>query len=88
MKKLVKNQVPIEYLGPDDRWKCLGIAIVKQAIIDWQEATLRLARPETASHEMLMQKRSAEAFLRSQTCEFYSGCDGLTLLRKMKEGGL
>ena len=77
---------PIDYLGPEDRWKALGIAIVKQAVIDWREATLKLAKPDTASREMKEQQNSASHFLSSQLVELYSGLDGKTLLRKLKAG--
>lgn len=83
-----KNMTPniSGYLGPEERWKMLGISIVAQAVFDWKEAVMKLSKPETASHEMVVQKRSAEMFLRSSKCEFYSGLDGKTLLRKLKEG--
>ena len=77
---------PIDYLGPEDRWKALGIAIVKQAVIDWREATLKLAKPDTASREMKEQQNSASHFLCSPLVELYSGLDGKTLLRKLKAG--
>jgi len=77
---------PAEFLGPEDRWKALGVAVVKQAILDWREATMKLAKPDTATKEMNEQKNSAEHFLRSPLVEFYSGLDGKTLLRKLKEG--
>lgn len=80
------REVPINYLGPEDRWKALGYAIVKQAILDWREASLKLANPWTASSDMNTQRNSAERFLNSQLVEFYSGLDGKTLLRKMKAG--
>lgn len=77
---------PVDFLGPEDRWKALGIAIVRQAVVDWREATLKLAKPETADRKMNEQKNSVERFLRSQHVEFYSGLDGKTLLRKLREG--
>ena len=77
---------PIANVGTDTRWKMLGMAIVKQAILDWKESVLALSRPETASPEWLALKRDAEEFLNSSWCEFYSNLDGKTLLRKMKEG--
>lgn len=77
---------PVPYLGPEERWKLLGISIVKQAIVDWKEASLKLKNVETASREMNELKNSAEHFLTSNMCEFYSGCDGKTLVRKMKAG--
>lgn len=77
---------PVGYLGPEERWKLLGVAIVKQAVVDWKEAHMKLSKIETASKQMLDQKRSAEKFLLSPMCEFYSDCDGRTLIRKMKEG--
>ena len=71
MDKIRMKQLDgIGYLGPDDCWKALGICIVRQAILDWNEAV----------------KRSAEHFLSSSACEFYSGLDGPTLLRKLKAG--
>lgn len=83
---VTKIMDPVPYVGPEERWKLLGIAIVKQAVMDWREATLKLAKPETASLEMKTQKNSAEHFLCSNLVEFYSGLDGKTLIRKMKAG--
>lgn len=82
----LSTETTISYLGPDVRWKALGYAIVKQAIQDWREASLKLADPCTASYEMNKQKNSAEHFLRSPMVELYSGLDGKTILRKMKAG--
>lgn len=76
------------YVGPVNSWKALGIAIVRQAIIDYSKYNLACAHPDTATSDALKHKRSAEAFLKSPKCEFYSGLDGPTLLRKMKEGKL
>lgn len=86
MKHLVKRIDPVSYLGPEERWRMLGVAIVKQAVLDWKESSIRLAHPETATKEMSEQKRSAEHFLSSDDCELYSGLDGRTMLRKMKAG--
>ena len=74
------------YVGPVNNWKSLGIAIVRQAVLDWHESSAALRKPATASHEMLELKRDAEHFLNSPWCEFYSGLDGKTILRKLKEG--
>ena len=74
------------YVGPVNAWKSLGIGIVKQAIIDWHVSKLKIARPETATKEYNEMFRSAEKFLRSTWVEFYSGLDGPTILRKLKEG--
>lgn len=74
------------YVGPENGWKELGVNIVRQAIIDWREATLALSNVSTMSKKMLEQKNSAEHFLSSPLCEFYSGLDGKTLLRKLKDG--
>lgn len=82
MRRGVKIQDPT-FLGPEERWKALGVAVVRQAIWDWKEAVTKLSKKENA--EMDGQKRSAEHFLSSGLCEFYSGLDGKTLLRKMKE---
>ena len=76
------------YVGPVNSWKALGVAIVRQAMLDFSKYSLECAHPETASSDALKLKRSAEAFLKSPKCEFYSGLDGPTLLRKMKEGKL
>ena len=74
------------YLGPESRWKMLGVAIVKQAVLDWKDATMKLANPETASHEMLELKRESEKWLASPWVEYYSDLDGKTLVRKLKAG--
>ena len=78
------------YLGPDTPWKLLGISIVKQAVIDWRESTLRLAKPlkSNSARDYRRIKLSAEHFLSSHLCEFYSGLDGPTLLRKLKKGDI
>ena len=83
------KQPDATYLGPVNSWKALGIAIVRQAIVDWHESTLRLSKVGDASAKLLMEnKRSAEHFLASPKVEFYSGLDGPTLLRKMKAGDI
>ena len=76
------------YLNPVERWRVLALNIVRQAVVDWREATLNLANPATASHEMLTQQREAETFFRSPWFEVISDMDGRTMLRKMKEGML
>ena len=76
------------YVGPKNSWKSLGVEIVKQAIIDWHVSKIKLARPETASKEYSELFRSAESFLRSSWVEFYSGLDGPTILRKLRDGVL
>lgn len=85
MRKHIKQPILLNYLGPEDRWRALGVAIVKQAVVDWQESKLLLANPVTSSKAASDQKRSAEHFLSSSLCEFYSGLDGKTIMRKLKE---
>ena len=81
-----KTNENVGYVGPQDCWKILGVAIVKQAVSDWKEAT-RLQRNQSTDNikakELL---KSAESFLRSEDVEFYSGCSGRTLLRKLRAG--
>lgn len=86
MKRDTRMHDPIDVLDPEERWRMLGAAVVKQAVFDWKEAVDRLKKPITESKEkeMIKQKRSAEHFLSSNMCEFYSGLDGKTLLRKLK----
>ena len=74
----------VGFLGPEDRWKVLGAAIVKQAVFDWKEAVIKMKEPDGATKEMNEQKNSAEHFLSSNLCELYSNLDGKTLLRQMK----
>ena len=88
MRKRIRQPAVINYLGPEDRWKALGIAVVKQAVVDWHEARTSLSKPATTTKDMAEQKRSAEHFLSSSVCELYSGCDGKTILRKLKDGSL
>ena len=76
------------YLGPETRWKMLAVAIVKQAVFDWKDATMKLAKPETATKEELKKKREAEQRLLSPWCEYYSALDGRTLVRKLKAGDI
>lgn len=87
MKRDTRMPDPVSYLGPDERWRALGAAVVKQAVFDWKEAIDKLSKPitEKKEKEMSKQKRSAERFISSNMCEFYSGLDGKTLLRKLKE---
>ena len=84
MKRGCKIQDPM-FLGPEERWKALGVAIVKQAVWDWKEAVARLNNPDTATREMKEQKNSAEHFLSSSMFEFYSNLDGKALLKSMKK---
>ena len=74
------------YVGPVECWKTFGIAIVRQTIVDWRYAVLQLAHPEGQSRKLLKLKNSCEAFLKSPKCEWYSGLDGKTILRKLKAG--
>jgi len=83
-----KKNLGDSYVGPVNCWKALGIAIVKQTIIDWRSSVLVLSKPVKKSRAMLQQKNSCESFLKSSLCEFYSGLDGKTLLRKLKSGEL
>ena len=76
---------PLPYIGPEERWKLLGAPIVRQSIIDWKTAANRLQNVKD-DRATLKEKRSIESFISSPICEFYSGCDGKTLLRKMKDG--
>lgn len=87
MKRDTRMPDPVCYLGPEERWRVLGAAIVKQAVFDWKEAIDNLSKPitEKKEKEMSKQKRSAERFISSNMCEFYSGLNGKTLLRKLKE---
>lgn len=87
MKRDTRMPNPVCYLGPEERWRVLGAAIVKQAVFDWKEAIDKLSKPitEKKEKEMSKQKRSAERFISSNMCEFYSGLNGKTLLRKLKE---
>ena len=87
MKRDTRMPDPVCYLGPEERWRVLGTAIVKQAVFDWKEAIDKLSKPitEKKQKEMSEQKRSAERFIASNMCEFYSGLNGKTLLRKLKE---
>lgn len=88
MKRDTRMPDPVGFLGPEERWRVLGAAIVKQAVFDWKEAIVKLNKPNTIPRvirEMDEQKRSAEHFISSPLCEFYSGLNGKVLLRKMKE---
>ena len=87
-QKRVKTQLLDSYVGPVNCWKSLGIAITKQAVIDWSTATKKLSASGSKSREDLALKNSCESFLSSSRCEWYSGLDGKTLLRKLKSGEL
>lgn len=80
------NNFMCSYVGPEYSWKLLGAAIVKQAVIDWKESKMLLSKPDTMTAERLKLFRESERFLRSPQVEFYSQCDGPTLLRKLKDG--
>lgn len=75
-----------DYLGPVNSWKALGVAVVRQAIIDWQQTALKLTHIETATKKSKELHDETVAFLRSSLVEFYSGLDGPTVLRKLKDG--
>lgn len=77
-----------EYLGPVNSWKALGFAVVHQAVLDWREAKLQMSNIATVSHAAYEKLKSAEDFFLSPMCDFYSGLDGKTILRKLKEGVL
>ena len=84
MKRSTRALDPIEgFVGPEERWKYLGTAVVKQAVFDWMEAVDRLKHYDTKA--MSEQKKSAERFITSSMCELYSGLDGKALLKKLKE---
>ena len=87
MKRDTRMPDPVCYLGPDERWRALGAAVVKQAVFDWKEAVDKLKEPITGHKEIEIskQKKSAEHFISSYMCEFYCGLDGKALLRKLKE---
>ena len=87
MRRDTRMPDPLGFLGPEECWRVLGAAIVKQAVFDWKEAMDKLNKPitEKKEKEMNKQKRSAERFLSSPLCEFYSGLDGKILLKKLKE---
>lgn len=87
-QKRIKTQLLDSYVGPVNCWKSLGIAITKQAVIDWSAATRKLSASGSKSREVLALKNSCESFLLSSRCEWYSGLDGKTLLRKLKSGEL
>lgn len=76
----------VGYVGPQDCWRILAIAIVKQAVSDWKEATKRQKNQSTDNYEARELLKSAESFLRSEDVEFYTGCNGRTLLRKLRAG--
>lgn len=84
MKRKIQELDSAGYLDQEERWRVLGLAIVKQAVADWREASRRLSMVDT--HDMNEQKNSSERFLQSRLCELYSGLDGPSLLRKLKAG--
>ena len=87
MDRTVRSKLPdAAYLGPVNSWKALGIAIVRQAALDYYETRLKLTNPITATQKTKELHDEAVGFLRSTEVEFYSGLDGPTLLRKLKEG--
>ena len=77
---MLTRERPIDY----DAFVALGHAVVQQAVIDWQTASLALAHTDTATHEMLGLKREVERFFTSKAFDLYSDMDGRTLLRKLK----
>ena len=85
MKKRAKVMDPVGYLGPEERWKLLGVAIVRQAISDWKETIEIIQKQGDAPRDKLEQKNSAERFFLSNTCEFYCDIEGKTILHRLKE---
>lgn len=85
MKTYTDPAVPA-FLGPDERWRLLGAAVLKQAVIDWKDAVRKQKNPKTDNFETEQQLKSAESFLKSPLCELYSNYDGRVLLSKMKRG--
>ena len=77
---------PVGYLGPDERWKVLGVAIVKQAVIDYKLTLERQKRTGTDTHANKELQSDAVSFLRSGMCELYSGLDGKILVKKINAG--
>ena len=87
--KRIKVSDPIPgYLGPEERWKALGVGVVKQAVLDWHFAVDKQKHQKTDTFEMKELRKDAENFLRSNLCELYSGLDGRTLLIKLNTGVL
>jgi len=66
-----------------DPWFQLGCAIVKQAVDDWQYATMRM-RNGTATREHGSMKRECESFFRSPLPEYYCDIEGTVILRRLK----
>lgn len=84
----IKQQDQSGYVGPEDCWKELGAAVVRQTATDWVRAFIALKNPDTAKKEMSTQLKSAERFLLSEDCMILSDIDGCALLQKMKRMNL
>lgn len=69
----------------DRCYATLGVAVVKQSLLDWRKAKMDIAHCHRVA-EARQDIKDVEKFLASPLPEFYSGLDGTTLLRKMREG--
>ena len=68
------------YVGPVNNWKSLGIAVTKQAITDWHKSVGKKSKQAVELYQSCIE------FFESSVCEWYSGLDGKTLLRKLNDG--
>lgn len=84
-KKRIKALDGINELGPINSWKLLSMSIIKQAVVDWRDASICMQKPETSTKEMSWQKRETEMFFRSDWFDVLSDMDGQSMLRRMKE---
>lgn len=88
MRSKYKDVHPLKWLDPEERWMALGVAIVKQAVVDWKEADRIKKKTGDIPRDVLREKNSAQRFLASNTCEFYCGVEGSAILRMLKGGAL
>ena len=88
MPRTVENAViqNPQYVGVENAWKTLGVAVVSQAVWDWRYYRMKLTKPSKMSREYMKEFRSCEKFLSSPYPEWYANVDGPTILKKLKEG--
>lgn len=68
----------------EECYKALGVAIVRMALIDWQDSVKKLQHsPDNVFKQA--QKEQCERFFYSPTFEILCGVDAETLLRGLKE---
>lgn len=80
---MLVRQNPINYA-----WEQLANAVVVWAVHDWCGGAIAERDLKTAKLEKLRHKQDAEAFLKSEWCEFIGGLNGDYILEKLKKSDI